>query len=710
MTSTLLRRLTGMAALILLVVATLVPAGSAGAQPPDDPADAGVSIVVDSVSPWVDAEGTWSAALQVIGAPADAKITYSVRQPPVGTEADVRDALARSRDGEDEPKVMRATVRENLADLTDVAGTTTLQIAIRSGSGDSDRVKIPNSGVYPVVITVASADGTALERTTLFLNRLPAAEENDAGRYRLGIVLQQPRFGGFDDDGQVEISAALRSSVAAITDTLAAADGLPVRVDLSPESLVALTQSETTGDLQLAERLRDELGDAAVMRVPWADLHLEGWATSGTLPEVQTSLIDGQQALFARLQRPVEVRVWPPDPTVGPSSVELFSKLGVTTLLVEPGQLTESKAPTGESGVSRPFRVLGTGGSTITGVSLDPELQQLLGTTSDSPALLAHQMITQMVGTWLADDQARGSILRIDESSDPDVVAALLDILGNAGDDAPLEVVDPADVAALPPITVRQGGRDVAWDRELEAPAETPRVTGVAQRLRTARPLVDDYAAIVPRGDAMAAREAIVIQRSLDRRVTPGVQETLLDTAITAMESDLAKISASKPRSLTLTSRSTSVPLRFTNDLGRPIRVKLRLQSPRLVFTDGAEQVLTLNPGLNRFDVKVDVRTSGQFVMQADLLAPDSDRVLASTRQRIRSRTFSGVGLMLSGGALLFLVIWWSRTLRRTHRTPDDPNQPDEADPNGAADTPDGDVPRALVPDDDHTRAAPSPR
>ena len=40
MTSTLLRRLTGMAALILLVVATLVPAGSAGAQPPDDPADA----------------------------------------------------------------------------------------------------------------------------------------------------------------------------------------------------------------------------------------------------------------------------------------------------------------------------------------------------------------------------------------------------------------------------------------------------------------------------------------------------------------------------------------------------------------------------------------------------------------------------------------------------------------------------------------------
>ena len=63
--------------------------------------------------------------------------------------------------------------------------------------------------------------------------------------------------------------------------------------------------------------------------------------------------------------------------------------------------------------------------------------------------------------------------------------------------------------------------------------------------------------------------------------------------------------------------------------------MKLRLQSPRLVFTDGAEQDLTLNPGLNRFDVKVDVRTSGQFVMQADLLAPDYPAGLVEVARRI---------------------------------------------------------------------------
>ena len=72
-----------------------------------------------------------------------------------------------------------------------------------------------------------------------------------------------------------------------------------------------------------------------------------------------------------------------------------------------------------------------------------------------------------------------------------------------------------------------------------------------------------------------------------------------------------------------------------------------------------------MQPGLNRLDVDVEVRASGQFTMQADLIAPNSDRVLASTRQQVRSTTFSGVGLLLSGGALLFLVVWWSRTLRR---------------------------------------------
>lgn len=688
------------AVVFVAALALLVAAGNVAAQPTDDTPSGDtpstdVRIAVQSVSPWVTADGEWTAALAVTGAPADAQIGYSIRQPPTGTEVDVRDALAASRAGEDEPKVMRSPVVDDLAALTDPDGVTTVRIPVRAGrSGDRDRILLLNSGSYPVVVSVTAADGTALARQTLHLNRLPVVDEDaESGEeggakppFRLGIIVQPERLGGFDDQGEANVTPALRATINRATEALAAGDGLPLQLALSPESLVALTESDLAGDAQLVERLVEALGTASVTRTPWADLHLEGWATSGAINDVQTSLIDGQQALFARLQRQADPRLWPVDPTVGPTGVGLLTRLGISSLVVEPGQLVEAKPPTGESGFTRPFRISGPDDAAVTGIALDPVLQELLVDSDNGPGLASHQMITAMVASWIADDRERGTVIRLGDDADPEIVAALLDQLSTSvDDDAPIAVVDPVDVFALAPAATRVSGRDVPWTRQLiDAPA-TPTVAGISRRLATARPLVDDYASIVPAGDPEARRNSIIVQRSLDRRITPGAQEELLDAAIADMDTDLDRVSASEPRSLTVTSRRASIPLRFTNDLQRPIRVRLRLQSPRLDFVDGEEQTLTLSPGLNRLDVAVEVRASGQFVMQADLLAPDSDRVLASTRQRVRSTTFSGVGLMLSGGALLFLVIWWSRTLRRrdgplTSAEPDQPDEPDGSD------------------------------
>lgn len=624
-----------------------------------------VTIDVSSVSAWVPAEGVWVAELRIAGAPADATITYSIRQPPSGTEQAVRVALARERDGDVEESVMRSAVEQQLAPLTDPSGTTRLEIPIReAGTGQRDRIRIPNPGVYPVVITVDAGDGTALGTTTLHLNRLPT---DDRSPFRLGILVQPSAHGGFDVEGNLDITDELRSSVRAAVDLVDAAALLPARLAVSPEAVVALTKSPLPGDRELIDRLRDGLGDTTVQRVPWADLHLEGWATSGRTDDVQGSLIDGQQALFARLQQPADVRLWPVDSSIGPASVSLLDRLGIDVLIVEADQLGDEQGPPSESGATRPSRVVGSDAS-IPAVTLDPQAQALLETSSDDPELTASQLLALMFGSWLADEHERGSVIRTDESTDLRVAEALFDLIraGSSNEDRPaITVVDPAEVGSLAPISQRQGGRDLVWERTLLAPEITPNVQGVAERLSIARPLVDDYAAIMPADDPIAAREAVVIQRSLDRSVSPGQQEELLDASISRMETDLDKISASEPRTLRVTARRTPIPLRFTNDTGRPIRARLRLESPRLDFVDGNLQELTLQPGLNRLDVDVEVRASGQFTMQADLIAPNSDRVLASTRQQVRSTTFSGVGLLLSGGALLFLVVWWSRTLRR---------------------------------------------
>ena len=78
------------------------------------------------------------------------------------------------------------------------------------------------------------------------------------------------------------------------------------------------------------------------------------------------------------------------------------------------------------------------------------------------------------------------------------------------------------------------------------------------------------------------------------------------------------------------------------------------------------------------------MRSSGEFVLKTSVQVPGSPRTLASTRYRIRSTAFSGVGLMLSGGALLFLVLWWSRTLRaESESESDDPDSDDGPDGDG---------------------------
>lgn len=656
---------------LVTIPAVLPTVQPAGAQPAPDTVASGVTIAVESVTPWVDAEGTWVAGLTVSGAPSDARLTYSIRQPAAGTEADVRDALAASFAGEDEPKVMRRTVDLALADLTDTSGLTELEVPVRSGrSGDRDRVLIPNSGVYPVVITIESADGADLAESTLYLNMTPAASTEGADErpaHRLGILLRPELPMSFDDAGVAEITPTLRTTVMEVTDRLEEGAGLPLAVDLAPDAIEALARSEVPGDPELMDRLRREMETATVFRSSWADLHLEAWSTTGGLSDVQHSLVDGQVALFTHLGRPTDATLWPSDPTMGPSGVEMLTRLGITAAIVDPAQLVDSRPPGGESGYTRPFQVTGAGGTSLPAMALDPLVQGFLDQPTDDPALAAHRLMTLLFGAWQSDEQARGTILEIDDDARPEVVDALLEVLRDPPETERdvIRTVDPNEVTALPVTTIRQSGRESAWVRDLIPPPDVPDVSPISDRLSRTRRLVDDYRNLLSDEDVAVSTDTVLLQRSLDRRLPTADARATLDAVAAGITRDLGLITASEPRSVSLTSRSAPIPLRFTNGLDRPIQVILRLKSPRMDFLDGDEQRLTLVPGLNRIDVQVRVQTSGQFPMQAELLVPESNRVVASTRQRIQANTFSGVGLMLSGGALLFLVIWWSRTLRR---------------------------------------------
>ena len=119
---------------------------------------------------------------------------------------------------------------------------------------------------------------------------------------------------------------------------------------------------------------------------------------------------------------------------------------------------------------------------------------------------------------------------------------------------------------------------------------------------------------------------------------------------------------------MVLTTRNSTVPLRFRNGLPYPAKVRLRIRAPRIEVRGGRTQVVTLQPGNNRIDLDVTSRAPGQSLLRIETTSPDGQIDVASTAIPVRSSTISGVGAAIGAVALLFLLAWWISSARRRHR------------------------------------------
>jgi hypothetical protein len=130
----------------------------------------------------------------------------------------------------------------------------------------------------------------------------------------------------------------------------------------------------------------------------------------------------------------------------------------------------------------------------------------------------------------------------------------------------------------------------------------------------------------------------------------------------------LARIDIPDPRTITLTSRSGSIPLTFVNDTGYPVRLRAALSSDKLFFPEGSVLDLELPPRSTTVRVAVEARTSGTFPV--DLAVTSTDGVLpVSQRQlRVRSTYVSTVGWVLMASATGVLAVWWGLDFRRRRR------------------------------------------
>ncbi|MEP6625498.1 MAG: DUF6049 family protein [Acidimicrobiia bacterium] len=152
-------------------------------------------------------------------------------------------------------------------------------------------------------------------------------------------------------------------------------------------------------------------------------------------------------------------------------------------------------------------------------------------------------------------------------------------------------------------------------------------------------------------------------------RTGAAISRARLDSIHQAVAAIAGKVTAPASRTVTLTSRRSNIPLSVENGTHRTVRIRVTLVSQKLDFPHGSDRIVVLPPGKNKtaiFDVTT--RASGTFPVLITWSSPDRGIDLQRARYTVRSSVVSGVGLILTIGAMVFLAGWWLAHWRRNRR------------------------------------------
>jgi hypothetical protein len=178
------------------------------------------------------------------------------------------------------------------------------------------------------------------------------------------------------------------------------------------------------------------------------------------------------------------------------------------------------------------------------------------------------------------------------------------------------------------------------------------------------------YRAVVGATDPVVIRGEAGLLTALSTTITPERAHAELTQIDQAVHSFSNGIRADEKR-ITLTSRRAAVPLSFENTLepARDVKVRVHLESAKLLFPNGSDQSVTLKPGSNTIRFTVEARASGTFPMTISVTSPDGRLAFGPpVRVSVRSAVFGGWAVGLTVAALIFLAGWWANHFRRSRR------------------------------------------
>ena len=572
--------------------------------------------------------------------PVDGAITVVVH-PRLGDRSEVDAALdgvvGDPTDGVLIP-LTDAISRSSAYDRADEQVEMQLSLPTSSGVSAADDLKLPEPGVYPVTIAVRLDDATVAERTTL-VRRL--AEPGQGAQLRLGVMATAD-----DDPARLDEISALGGL------------DLPVTVAVDPDVLAGVAESDPDRVLELADALR---GDESVA-LPSGDLGPSSAATADLSSAFSREWRAGEDLLARYLpETPARRTLWPLDgEAVSIGGAQLLSD-GGARLLVIPPELGDALISGGAA--VEPGQRIRTPLSTaaeLSSIAIDPGVAALVTPDDDPSDDLADSV---RLLSWLLVDagpgERRGVVITGSDltAPDPDLLTTLEGLVDEA-----------ADVAF-----VDASGLSGVSDQHPTARVTLPSTAGVDLRPRLttvnlARIGLLDTASMLPADDP----RPVAWNAQLDALINPTISDAEAATRISSME-DQAEVFRTaivppEPFSFTLTGRESELQVRLTNTADTRLRVVVVPASPRLRFPSGP-QTVEIGAGTTVF-VPIDVaaRANGTTSVMIEVRTPAGGDLVGPVVLTANVRALTGVGQVVTGGAVLVLATWWVSHLRARRR------------------------------------------
>lgn len=540
-----------------------------------------------------------------------------------------------------------------------------------TGGNRAAELEFVREGLYPVSVELWR-DGRRIARHLTFAERLadPAEPSVRPGTFLISIVA------AVSDPGPEPTPDARAEVVEELTRLrdLAGAVRSGITAIIPPSAAGELTDLP-----ELRAELVDALRGAELAVVPSIRLDPSSIAEAGESTTFVTAMRAGEDLLAATLPEiPLRRTTWPASARltgdrISRDGARLVRDLGAPLVIMSPERYLAlpGAMPRNELDTSVWHVAEAASGTTITlglidPVSrlVDPQRATPASGTAPSPTEIAVQVMAELSAQRFEQPPARRGAL----VSGPDLQVPDPEVILRVE-----EMAERHPLVVLHTASTMVGAVDAATRdgllRRVELPDRAgPDLRSRAQLLTALADRIEVVSSLLPDEDPRRR----IWQESRRTWLSTSYAEPDVAARVESLTGELADVIAAielpERFTFTLTGAASEVSLRILNTSSTTLRVVLQAEASKLAFPE-LPRLVELAPGVTTVDLAVRTLSNGTFEVLVELLTPrGAEPVGEPLRLTARVNALTGLGQVLTGGAVVVLASWWYSHLRRRRR------------------------------------------